>query len=161
MLLIAFALALLVIVAGMKLLAQTQRESLGNLYKYVSWFVVVMGFLCLICVGMHCAMRCHMRHMHRMDNRCEMYGHEGCGEMMHCNRGMTGGCMMHQGGCDEMMNNGNCNMGGGSCNHMSGNCTEDMGSNCNMGDGGSCPMMKEGKHCEEKDTVVVKKEMKK
>lgn len=158
MLLIACTLALLVIVAGMKLMAQTQKDNLGNLYKYVSWFVVVMGFLCLLCVGMHCAMRCCHKH-ERMNRHCEMYMHEGCdGGMMNCNRGMMGGCMMHQ-GCDEMMGNSNCNMSG-SCNNM-GNCKEDMGS-CNMGDGGTCPMMKDGKHCEEKDSVVIiKKDSKK
>ena len=161
MLLIAFTLALLVIVAGMKLMAQAQKESLGNLYKYVSWFVVVMGFLCLLCVGMHCAMRCHRNHCERMENRCEMHEHSGCNEMMHCNHGMMGGCMMHNGGCNEMMEGGNCNMGNGNCNHMGGDCKEKMESNCEMGDGGSCPMMKDGKHCEEKDTVIVKKEIKK
>ncbi len=163
MICIAIPLALLVIVAGMKLMAQTQKDGLGNLYKYVSWFVVVMGFLFLMCAGLHCAMKCCHRHEQRcmmMERRCEM--NEGCGgdEMMHCNHGnMMGGCMMHRGACDEMMGNGgSCNMGG-SCKEGS-ECKERMGSNCNMGDGGSCPMMKNG-HCEEKDTVVVKKEIKK
>jgi len=160
MLLIAFILALLVIVAGMKLMAQAQRESLGNLYKYVSWFVVVMGFLCLLGAGLHGIIRCHRNHCERMEMRCEMSTHNGCNEMMHCNHGMMSSCMMHGGGCNDMMESG-CTRSDGNCTHMNGDCKEKMESSCEMGDGGSCPMMKDGKHCEEKDTVIVKKEIKK
>jgi len=90
MLLIAFALALLVIVAGMKLLINTKKEMLGNFYKFVSWFVIVMGFLMLLftcCSGM-----CHMcfkkeRMMKMMEERHHFYGgmqgEEGCCKMMH------------------------------------------------------------------------------
>ena len=158
-------LALLVIVAGMKLLAQTSKDNLGNLYKYVSWFVIVMGFLCLLCTGMHCAMKCCHRGHERMEERCMMM-HGGCDEMrggcndMMYHHGGMGGCMMHHECCNEMMSNGCSENMGGSCKEGS-ECHEGMGSDCKMGDGGSCPMMKGGGHCEEKDSVVVKKEIKK
>ncbi len=58
MLLIAFGIALLVIVAGMKLLIHIQKEMLGNFYKYVSWFVVTMGFLMLFFIS--CAGVCRL-----------------------------------------------------------------------------------------------------
>jgi hypothetical protein len=48
MLLIATALALLVIYAGMKLMALTTKETLGTAYKVVSWFIVIMGFLLML-----------------------------------------------------------------------------------------------------------------
>ena len=58
MLLIACSLALLVMYAGVKLLAQIQKESLGHLYKYFSWFIIIMGFLMLMCIGCFAIMRC-------------------------------------------------------------------------------------------------------
>src|ERR1700722_238780 len=115
-------LALLVIVAGMKLLAQTNKDNLGNIYKYVSWFVIVMGTLCLLCAGLHCAMKCCHRGHEGMEERCmmmrmhgdcdEMRG--GCNNMMYYHGGM-GGCMMHHGCCNEMMSNGCSENMGGSC----------------------------------------------
>ncbi|HTA83979.1 MAG TPA: hypothetical protein VK783_13635 [Bacteroidia bacterium] len=168
MCIIAFTLGLLVIVAGMKLLAQTQKDNLSNLFKYVSWFVIVMGFLSLIGTGLHCAMNCCHRHEHRMmmrecrmmDNDCDEM--QGCGNMMHCQHGMgmmrgDGGCMMHSGNCGM---GGSCNMGNDNCNMGGGCCKEGMGSECHEGMSSSCPMMGGG-HCDMKDSVVVKKETKK
>jgi len=45
MILIAASMSLLVIVAGMFLLAKTQKENLSNLFKYVSYFIILVGFL--------------------------------------------------------------------------------------------------------------------
>jgi hypothetical protein len=145
-------LALLVIVSGMKLLAQTHKDNLGNVYKYVSWIVMIIGFLCLMCCGMHCAMKCcHHGDRCKMENRCDMDDDDGGCYMMHHHHGMGGGCMMHRGCCDGM--------GGGCCNDMGGNCKEgsechdgDSKCNMNMGDGGSCPMMKDG-HCAKGDSA--------
>jgi len=130
MLLIACSLALIVIYAGMKLLAQTKREVLGNLYKYVSLFLVTIGFLLLICISCCGMMRC-----------CHM------GERM-----MERKCMM----MEERGNNGGCQMGGqmGSCMMMSGH-GRNMGGCCgammmNRGCGGremeGCNSEREGWH---------------
>ncbi|MGP8217542.1 MAG: hypothetical protein ACLQQ4_18380 [Bacteroidia bacterium] len=178
MLLIAFTIGLLVIVAGMKLLAQTQKENLGILYKYVSWFVVIMGFLSLICVGMHCIVNhCRNAEKCRMENRYGMddggyYNMHGCNDMMRCNHRMGGGnCMMMHGGCDGGMGNGSCdNMcnGGGckdgqSCGSMGPNCRMNDGGNCNSMDcgncpmkGGECPMTKNCPKCHKKDSLEKK-----
>jgi len=158
MLLIATGVALLVIFAGMKLLAQTKKDALGNMFKYVSWFITIMGFLMLLCVGAHCIMRhCH-RGGHCMMMKTEMRS-GGCGSgemggMNSCHRGM----MMGGSCCGGMMNgysNGNSccatTMGGG-CNGgmMNKECNEEMGSSCNSN-------MKGGmKECTmKKDSVVV------
>lgn len=159
MLLCAFALSLLAIVAGMMLLAQTKKDNLGNLYKYVSWFVIIMAFLSILCIGAQSAMKCHRGERYMMRKECRMMdddgcmmGHMGCQGMMGCQRGMMGGCgMMHNGCCGGMMNGCSGNMG---CNHDMGQCHEGMGQcNGDMGqchegkdddDGGSCPMMKGG-----------------
>ena len=155
MCIIAFTLGLLVIVAGMKLLAQTQKDNLGNLFKYVSWFVIVMGFLSLLGTGLHCAMNCCHRHEHRMmmrecrmmDNDCS--GMNGCGDERGCERGMH-----HSDRC--MMQSGDCSMGGG-CT-MNGKCSEGSEGKEDMS---SCPMMNGSMHHNEKDTVIIKKEIKK
>ncbi len=137
MLLIACALSLLAIAAGMMLLAQTKKENLGNLYKYVSWFIVIMGFLCIICIGCRSAMRCCMRGereghikmlMMRDGDGCYMGGQMNGYGMMGCRRGMMGcGPMMMGGGCCPM----------GSCRGWKDECHEDMGS-CHDGMNGSC-----------------------
>jgi hypothetical protein len=155
LLLIAFTLCLLVIVAGMKLLAQTQKDNLGNLYKYVSMFIIVMGFLSLLCVGVHCIMGCCHRGEHRMmmrkcrmmDNDCS--GVNGCGDEMGCERGMR-----HNDRC--MMQSGDCNMSGNCI--MNGKCSE--GSDCKEDMNSNCPMMNSSMHHTEKDTVIIKKERK-
>jgi hypothetical protein len=177
MYLIAFALTLLAIVAGMMLLAYTKKENMGNFYKYVSWFVIVMGFLSILCVGAHCGMKCcmmgrqHMMAKERMmmgDDGCMMGGHGmmgyhhrhmmgGCGMMMNegCgNGGMMNGCG-HMNGCCEGMNQ--CHEGMSECHEGMSECHEGMGQ-CSEGkDAGSCPMMKGGMMMEKKDSAVKKK----
>ena len=136
MLLIACALSLLAIAAGMMLLAQTKKENLGNLFKYVSWFIVIMGFLCIICIGCRSAMRCMMRGERSCHSRMLMmrgdgdgcYMGRGMGECggMGCQGGMMNGCgmMMHGGGCPMMM--GGCQGGGNQCHEGMGGCQQDM-----------------------------------
>ncbi len=166
MLLIAFALTLIAIVAGMKLLAQTKKDNLGNLFKYVSWFVIIAGFLSILFIGV-CHIKLHFMHKEQMMKERYMndddgyYGRgrmDGCNrmDMMHCHH-MMGGCcdgmMMHSGGC--------CNMDDGcsdgdKCDKSS-DCGKDMGSNCHkVDDDGGCPMMK-GAHCMDKDSTAKKK----
>lgn len=167
MLLIACALSLLAIAAGMMLLAQTKKENLGNLFKYVSWFIVIMGFLCIVCIGCRSAMRCCMRAqncrnmkvmMMRDDDGNGCYMERGMREHggMGCERGMMGGCgMMMGGGCYRMGSccggeREECENGMGSCHENMGECKDGMGG-CTDGDskctegmsdakGGSCPM---------------------
>jgi hypothetical protein len=181
MLQIAFALTLLAIVAGMMLLAYSKKENLGNLYKYVSWFVIVTGFLSILCIGARCGMRCCQMGKQRMmaKERMMMMNDEGCmmghmgWRMMGHHRGMMGGCGMMGGGCCGGMMNGHmdgccqgmsqCHEGMGQCGEGMSECHEGMGGctdgkgECSEGkDGGSCPMMKGGM-MEKKDTVVKKK----
>lgn len=84
MLLIAASLAFLVIYAGIKLLIQTQQETLDKLYKYVACLFIAAGFFIL--AGAACLSLVHfcykggamMERRHRI-----MEGkHEGKGPMM-------------------------------------------------------------------------------
>jgi hypothetical protein len=142
MLLIASALALLAIYAGMKLLALTKKEGLGNGFKYISWFIVIMSFLILICVGAHCLMHCCLRGEHNM-MRTEMrdgnWGNRHMGEMYRHDG------MMRDGGCCGGMKDGACGDGMGSCNGAMQDNSCKMGGNMK-----GCTM-------EKKDSVVVKK----
>jgi len=159
----AFALSLLAIVAGMMLLAHTRKDSLGNMFKYVSWFVIVCGFLSILGICAQGAMKCcPMMREHRMmmrEGRMMDGGMDGYG-MMRGHRGMMG--HMGGGGCG-MMNNDCCGGMEGGCNEgmMGGHedmseCHEGMGECNERKDGGSCPMMK-GEMMEKKDTIVKKK----
>ena len=51
MLLVAASLSLLVIYSGLKLYAKSITQNLGNPFKYFSYFIVLMGFVILFCVG--------------------------------------------------------------------------------------------------------------
>lgn len=58
--LIGLSLTLIAIVAGMLLLAKTQKENLGNIYKTISYFVIITSFLAFlagVCGGI-CMMHC-------------------------------------------------------------------------------------------------------
>lgn len=157
MILISLPLALIAIVFGAKLLAQSQKESLGGLYKFLSWFVIVAGLLIVLCDLTHGCMRmCHRGCDDGMMNqRCMM--------MDRCDGGMMMNyppmwMMCHHGGmncCNGMMNcydGGNCNgmmncMPGGSCDGMmnckDGGSCDGKNSSCTNGgmSGGSCTMM--------------------
>ncbi len=153
MILISLPIALIAIVFGAKLLAQSQKENLGGLYKFLSWFVIVIGLLIVLCDFTHGCMRmCHRGYDNGMMN-------SHCMMMDRCDDGMMMSCppmwmMHHRGGmncCNGMMNcnDGSCNgmmncMQGGGCNSNMMNCNDgNKDGSCNSGsmNGGSCPMM--------------------
>lgn len=79
MILVASALALLVIYAGVKLLIQTKRESLSNLFRCAAWFFIIAGFLTLACAGACCIILCckyGMKMMHK-EHAIMGDGHDG------------------------------------------------------------------------------------
>jgi hypothetical protein len=169
MILISFSIALIAIVFGAKLLAQSQKESLGALYKYLSWFIMVMGFLVLLCDGARSFLAvCHRGEGRMMNRECRMMDRDGddqcmmggdCQMMMHCHRGNM---MCRGNSCDGgMMNcedNGNCSMhGGGNCSEGMMNCKDGGMSSCKDGGGmgASCPMM--GGMKDKKDSAKAKK----
>ncbi|HEY6162215.1 MAG TPA: hypothetical protein VI112_13365 [Bacteroidia bacterium] len=136
----AFALLLLVIAAGMLLLAKTNKEALGVFFRFVSWFLIVSGFLGIALVFLMAIFHAFMHH--GMMKR----------EHMMMNVGMNGGWN------EEMMDGGDKRIiikkfgGEGECPMMHGNC-----------EGGHCE--KEGecdRNCKEKnvevkkDTVIIK-----
>jgi hypothetical protein len=85
MIIVASLLALLVIVAGMFLLAKTQKEGLSNMFKYVSYFVIGCGFFSLFAGGtIFIISRCmmHMQKQHEMNEEknfehCSHWKHHG------------------------------------------------------------------------------------
>lgn len=139
MILISFSLALIAIVFGAKLLAQSQKDNLAALYKYLSWFVIVVGFLVLLCDGARGLLAVShrgsiMREKYMMMNRGDgmmgggqmwMMRHHG---MMNCDNNCCGGMM----NCND---GANCSDGMMSCpDEGKGSCTHSMGA-------GSCGMM--------------------
>lgn len=71
MILIAASMSLLVIIAGMFLLAKTQKENLSNLFKYVSYFVIIVGFLNLFGGGvLFMAKKCMKHCMNQSQGHC-------------------------------------------------------------------------------------------
>ena len=102
MILTSISLSLLALVAGMYLLDKTSKEGLGKFYNFISWVVIVVSMLTLLCALARGGMK--MSRRQHMEERMEM-----------CRPGMMGGkdCCMplggHRGGmmrdkcCDEMM----------------------------------------------------------
>ncbi|CAN5572824.1 hypothetical protein BH10BAC1_BH10BAC1_12960 [soil metagenome] len=90
MILIAASMSLLVIIAGMFLLAKTQKENLSNLFKYVSYFVILSGFLMLFGGGLLFVAKKCMQHV---EARTEMDCHKhnkhkkACSRMNMCEQG--------------------------------------------------------------------------
>jgi len=56
--LISISLALLVIVAGMLLLAKTKKDDLGGIYKFVSYAVITVGILMASFSFVSCIVKC-------------------------------------------------------------------------------------------------------
>jgi hypothetical protein len=134
-LLVAVALALLVIYAGIKLLIQVKKEALGNLYKIAAWGLIIAAKVLILMVAVASILMCLKFGMrknkmkHRFENQGGMWHHQ-----------MHGG-MMHQGGQNGMcgMNNmSGCAMEGMSTCKMEGMC--DMPGHCKMNEN-------EGKNC--------------
>ncbi len=148
MILTSFAVALIAIVFGAQLLAQSQKENLNALYKYLAWFVIAMGFCVLLCDGVHGLLRmCHrgqdgmMRREMMIDKR--MGGPMGCQMMMHCNDGnMSCG---NDPCCKMMMNQ--CNGNSNGCSDGMMNCPDGSNSSCKGGMPADCPMMGGGMKC--------------
>ena len=124
--LISLSLALLAIVAGMFLLAKTKSENLGNFYKYVSCFVIIVGFLAVICIGVRTAMRC----CHK-SQECSMPGQRD-----HCEKGTMSGEGMMQSCCREKKG-------------MGAECHKEMKKDC-------CKMMSKDVEVEIEDTLIEK-----
>ncbi len=127
MLLIACSLALLVMYAGVKLLALTQKEALGNLYKYFSWFTILMGFLLLMCVSCFAVIRCFRIHEQMMNGKqhYDGFGRDGkMGPFMmwdgHINNGEMDGFWRRREGHQERMD-GECRYDG-VCDGKDGEC---------------------------------------
>jgi hypothetical protein len=77
---IGISLTLLVIVAGLFLLAKTRTHTLGTFFKIASYTVITAGFLCLVCCIMHycCHMGCSGNSSCADNGQCEMHhGHGG------------------------------------------------------------------------------------
>lgn len=94
MTLIATSLALLAIAAGLFLLDKTRKESLGNLFKFSSWLIIVVGFLCLACISVRGFMHCGKGGCN-IEKRCERM-QEGCVEkQMNCHKTGMEDCGKH------------------------------------------------------------------
>ncbi len=121
MLLIATALSLLAIVAGMNLLARTKIENLGKLFKFISWFVILIGFLCLLFIGIRSVMHFGGKGGH---HGMMKYGRCMNVNQMNCCKGREG--MMHGRGGHGQMN---------------------MGADCHGMKGNTCPMGEKSREC--------------
>lgn len=110
MILISISFSLLALVAGMILLNKTKKEGLGKFYNFISWLVIIVSLLTLLCSLTRGVL--HMSYRHHMDRSMEM-----------CRPGMMGGSdyckpirshrmgMMRGGCCEDMMGRGKTRSG--------------------------------------------------
>lgn len=149
MILIASSFSLLVIVAGMFLLAKTQKDGLSNMFKYVSYFVILCGFFSLFAGGtmfiikrcmMHCQMENRMQ-CDRNDDHCDQWKNAS----KKCEKGE-----MNPENCGEEMKMGHCEgMTEEKCIEMKKECCSEM-----KGGNMDC---KKGNMIIKKDSIIIKK----
>ena len=149
---VSLALLLMAIAGGMFLLAKTNKDNLGNFFRFVSWFIIVSGFMGLLLCGLMCICRmcCHGG---GMDQERMM--------MMHQNMRFNEGCERGEGNCNGQIiikkfgNEGEMNCPGmkGECEKGGECCKEMKGTDCCKGGEKECKMEMEMK----KDTVIIKK----
>ena len=127
------SIGLLAAASGMALLAKSKKEELGKSFRWMSYVIIVFGFLGFACALSHgiCGMWCH--HGHGSEMQCHGMGGMQC---MPCPPSACGGMGM-QGDCHGMDMKG---------------CSEKMGSHegkcCGMGGGEKCIRMEKEIHCE-------------
>jgi hypothetical protein len=118
-LLIAGALALLVIYAGIILLIQVKREALGNPYRIAAWGLIIAGKLLLILIAVGCVVACLRFGMKMRKGRMKQgyenyegmgYHHKMHAKMMHDMGGMDGMGSHPMGGMGSCKMDGTCGM---------------------------------------------------
>lgn len=89
--LIAISTSLLVIAAGVFLLAKTQKEQLGKFYSIVSYGIIIHGFLILICsfCCCICSLICKTQYCNKpcKYSNCDTYSRCCKGEGQGCSKG--------------------------------------------------------------------------
>jgi hypothetical protein len=112
MLYLSICITLLVMIAAMHLLAKAKKENLGSLFTWVTYIIIVVTTLVLICqVARGCKRMCSPKEkeMHHM-----MMGRMGCEEEM---EGCSGMGNQHQNmKCEEWI---------GDCKGMKKGCSDD------------------------------------
>src|SRR5690349_21834050 len=87
---ISICITLLTLIAAMHLLLKANTQQVSSLFKWISYLIVTVGLLILLCQ----VVRGVMMMRHHGDNDCK----EECHPWLKCNpgmRGMHGGCMMY------------------------------------------------------------------
>ena len=145
MILIASSFSLLVIVAGMFLLAKTQKDGLSSTFKYVSYFVVLCGFFSLFAGGTAFIVKRCMMH-YQMQNRMQWERNdEHCSHWRHANESSG-----REEECGDEMKTGHCDgMNEEKCMEMKKECCSEM-----KGDKSEC--MK-GNMIIKKDSIIIRK----
>src|SRR5260221_10294914 len=92
MLYISISITLFALLGGMYLLAKTKKEMLGKFFTWISYLIIVVSLLVLICQCTRGVMRMvyHNRGYYESENCCMMRE----GGMWH------GRCVMHFNGCN-------------------------------------------------------------
>jgi hypothetical protein len=87
---ITICITLLTIIAAMHLVLKANSAGVGSIFKWISYFIVLVGLLILLCQ----LARGYKMMRHHGDGECK----EECHPWMRCHDGMMGG--MH--GCNKM-----------------------------------------------------------
>ena len=100
---IASSATLIVIYAGVKLLIQIKMEALNKLYKFIAWFIILMGFLNLFFLILFSVMHiCYFKkQIMSDDNTCIFH------KIINCcgnSEGMNESSMR----CDDIKNDKSC-----------------------------------------------------
>jgi len=145
---VSLALLLTAIAAGMFLLAKTNKDGLSNFFRFVSWFIIVSGFVGLMLCGLMCICRmCCQRHGGGRNHERMMMMHQGMRFNEECEEG--------EGNCNKQIiikkfgDEGDMN-----CPGMQKGCCKEDGKCTKEGD--CCKEGKENNMIIKKDTIIVK-----
>jgi hypothetical protein len=133
---ISISIALLVVVAGLHLLAKTKKEELGGLFTFSSYSVITFGILMVAYAFVGCIISCHS-------------GGKGCGKSGYSQYHGSG---YGGGACASYGSKGS---GCASYAHCGGQKSCSKGKSCKS----SCP--KSGRSCKKGDKAGKKKEVRK
>jgi hypothetical protein len=107
MIILASSLSLLAIVAGMFLYAKTLKENLNQLFKIVSYFIIIVGFINLFVGSAALIIEKIVMHVHHYKMEVDSYGHHE--KKMKKNRHKNMSCDgMNMMGCGNKSMNEHC-----------------------------------------------------
>jgi hypothetical protein len=164
---ICISLPILVVIAGIYLLAKTKTDNLGTGFKFAAYASILAGLIMVGMSMMMCMSNCCDKkggHGHEYHQSCKGHGHDGCSGASSCSQSSkcSKGDKCCKKGADKCSKDSkSCSKDSKSCSKEAKSCSKDQKSCTNKCDISKCSKMNKeecAKMCDEKGCSAEEKE---